>query len=530
MNRSLILLLLVSLALLPGRLVFPAAAAPQPVLGYTATLPAEPAGARAERHRRVAERRAQPAVVIVHRGAAAFAPENTLEAYAAALDYGADGCEVDLRRTADGVLVLFHDDMLDHLTDGFGTVSQLSYYELLSLRPRFRYGTATSTTRLPTFAALLALARQRAMLLHLDVKETGLDQPIADLLTRADAWDHVVGINAATAPALAQDSRFSALRYKGPGLFEGRRDVDPESVRAQLARPGTAIMVDDPRVAARELRRPAYRPVPLPKGLRTRWKPRLTQEPEQGGQLVPMAYLVRRTAGLTTPEAWRHVLVNEMPAAERAAPGKSAAEKPHRTESILVMAWAAQQLGAQRAGDPETIALLERQVKERSLHHDWMYHGLDGAMAARALGDLGARSAVPTLVQAFRRIDPALEEVRDPRYGPYPLAWTDFRLKMYLLPALGALPCPESKALLQEYVGLPEAAAREWGPLQYEEATRALLRQELSQAELEALLRSANLAVRGPAVLECLDHPTRRRTRALKTAAPWAFELPRAVR
>ena len=56
-------------------------------------------------------------VVMVHRGAAAFAPENTLEAYAAALDYGADGCEVDLRRTADGVLVLFHDDMRAALAD-----------------------------------------------------------------------------------------------------------------------------------------------------------------------------------------------------------------------------------------------------------------------------------------------------------------------------------------------------------------------------------------------------------------------------
>jgi hypothetical protein len=250
----------------------------------------------------------------------------------------------------------------------------------------------------------------------------------------------------------------------------------------------------------------------------------------EGGELVPMAYLARRTSDLTTPEGWRRALENELPAAERADPGKSAAEKPHRTESILVMAWAAQQLGAQRAGDPETVALLERQVKERSLHYDWMYHGLEGAIAARALGDLGAKSAVPTLVQAFRRIDPALEKVRDPRYGPYPLAWTDFRLKMYLLPALGALPCPESKVLLREYIGLPEAAAREWGPLQYEEATRALLRQELSQSELEALLRSGNLAIRGPAVLECLDHPTRRRTRALKAAARWALELPRAAK
>src|SRR5678815_3126144 len=66
---------------------------------------------RAERHARIAQRRAGP-IVIVHRGASATAPENTIEAYAAAMDLGADGCEVDLRLTHDGVIVMFHDDML----------------------------------------------------------------------------------------------------------------------------------------------------------------------------------------------------------------------------------------------------------------------------------------------------------------------------------------------------------------------------------------------------------------------------------
>jgi glycerophosphoryl diester phosphodiesterase len=75
--------------------------------------------------------------------------------------------------------VLFHDDMLDRLTEGFGAVNQITYYELLELKPRFRYGKARSNTRPPTFAAVLALARQRAMLLHLDLKEPGLEDDIA---------------------------------------------------------------------------------------------------------------------------------------------------------------------------------------------------------------------------------------------------------------------------------------------------------------------------------------------------------------
>ena len=133
-------------AVLVAGLVASPCAAQSAARGYSRELPPESASDRASRHQEIAERRAGP-VVIVHRGARAFAPENTLEAYAAALDYGADGCEVDIRCTSDGVLVLFHDDILDRLTEGFGAVSQVTYYELLSLKPRFVYDTAGRDTR-----------------------------------------------------------------------------------------------------------------------------------------------------------------------------------------------------------------------------------------------------------------------------------------------------------------------------------------------------------------------------------------------
>ena len=53
--------------------------------------------------------------VIAHRGASATHPENTLEAFRAAADQGAHGVELDVRRTADDVLVVFHDA---HLPSG----------------------------------------------------------------------------------------------------------------------------------------------------------------------------------------------------------------------------------------------------------------------------------------------------------------------------------------------------------------------------------------------------------------------------
>jgi hypothetical protein len=65
---------------------------------------------------------------------------------------------------------------------------------------------------------------------------------------------------------------------------------------------------------------------------------------------------------------------------------------------------------------------------------------------------------------------------------------------------------------------------------QFEEATKALLRQRLHAAEILRLLGSPNPSVRGTAILECLDHPTPDRTAALRQAAPWALALPRARR
>jgi glycerophosphoryl diester phosphodiesterase len=498
--------------------------APAGALGYVRQIPLEAPAERAERHRRVAERRAGT-VVMVHRGAAAFAPENTLEAYAAAMDYGADGCEIDIRRTADGVLVLFHDDMLDQLTEGFGTVEQVTYYELLSLRRRFVYGTAAKETRPPTLAAVLALALQRAMLLHLDIKRPGLEADISRMLDEADAWDHVVAVNTSTAPALARDPRVKLLAYKGPGLYDGRKDLDPEAVRAQLARPGQMIMVDDPRVTASELGRTGYRPVPLPEGLRERWEPRFSAEAERG-TFNAAAFTRRLAASAPKPDE----LLRMLTAGDdlRARYGAEGAEAEERTRRILTRAWAAQRLGALGRKTPETVAALEVQLRRRSLHRDWMYHGLDGAMAARALGMLGATESAPALIDAFRRVDPELEKVRNPEFGPYPLAWTDFRTKMYVLPALGELRTDAGKAFLMEYLATEEARARELAPLSYEAATRALFRHSLSRREVEALLRRSNTAVRGTALLECLDRPTRERSAALKAVLPWAAKLPRA--
>jgi glycerophosphoryl diester phosphodiesterase len=73
------------------------------------------------RHERVARRRGLD--IICHRGASEHAHENTLEAFRATFELGGDGNEFDIRSTKDGVLVVFHDDMLDRLLEAYGDVA-----------------------------------------------------------------------------------------------------------------------------------------------------------------------------------------------------------------------------------------------------------------------------------------------------------------------------------------------------------------------------------------------------------------------
>lgn len=79
-----------------------------------------------------AERPARP-MVVAHRGASIEQPENTIAAFEAAIDAGADAVEFDVRMTADGSAVVMHDPDVSRTTGGTGFVSQLSLKEIRGL-------------------------------------------------------------------------------------------------------------------------------------------------------------------------------------------------------------------------------------------------------------------------------------------------------------------------------------------------------------------------------------------------------------
>lgn len=74
-----------------------------------------------------------PFHIIAHRGASAYAPENTMAAFRLAAEMGVTEIETDVGYTSDGCLILFHDATLDRATDGSGSSEDLTLAELKQL-------------------------------------------------------------------------------------------------------------------------------------------------------------------------------------------------------------------------------------------------------------------------------------------------------------------------------------------------------------------------------------------------------------
>jgi glycerophosphoryl diester phosphodiesterase len=96
--------------------------------------------------------------VVAHRGASVSHPENTLEAFEAAVAAGADAVELDVRPTLDGVLVVLHDSDVSATTDGVGSVHAMTLSEVKVLDASGRAGGAA----VPTLREALALLSGRA--------------------------------------------------------------------------------------------------------------------------------------------------------------------------------------------------------------------------------------------------------------------------------------------------------------------------------------------------------------------------------
>jgi glycerophosphoryl diester phosphodiesterase len=110
-------------------------------------------------------------VVVAHRGMAAGFPENTLAAYRNAASLGFSAIEIDLRATADGHIVIMHDDTVDRTTNGSGRVDQMTLAEIKSLDAGSYIDPKFADLRVPTYQEVLEALRGSGVRLVLDIKE-----------------------------------------------------------------------------------------------------------------------------------------------------------------------------------------------------------------------------------------------------------------------------------------------------------------------------------------------------------------------
>ena len=127
---------------------------------------------------------------IAHRGASAYAPENTRAAFDLALDMHADALETDIRLTQDGVLVLCHDATVDRVSDGTGAVADLTLDELKRLDFGARFGPEFAGQRLLTVAAFLEEYGAR-LPLALEIKADYVVKPLYAMVRRMGLTDQV---------------------------------------------------------------------------------------------------------------------------------------------------------------------------------------------------------------------------------------------------------------------------------------------------------------------------------------------------
>jgi glycerophosphoryl diester phosphodiesterase len=125
----------------------------------------------------------QDFLIIAHRGASSYAPENTLAAFDLALQMGARHLELDVHLTRDDHLIVIHDDTVDRTTNGTGPVAGQTLAALQTLDAGAWFGEAFAGARIPTLADVLTRYRGRA---HLHIERKGhtahLPQRTVDLV------------------------------------------------------------------------------------------------------------------------------------------------------------------------------------------------------------------------------------------------------------------------------------------------------------------------------------------------------------
>lgn len=141
-------------------------------------------------------------IVIAHRGGGNEEPENSIVAFERIRSRGFHYIETDVRATRDGVVVVFHDPVLDRVTDGSGPVKNHTWSEISQLRDR----SGNPILRLDE-----VLEHFPDMIFNIDAKENNVVRPLISTIKRSRAANRV-------SLASFSEMRLKVLRQQLPGV------------------------------------------------------------------------------------------------------------------------------------------------------------------------------------------------------------------------------------------------------------------------------------------------------------------------
>ena len=129
-----------------------------------------------------------------HRGASARAPENTLEAFRAAVEAGAGGLELDVHMTLDREIVVIHDATVDRTTNGSGAVAEMTLDELRSFDAGYRFSLDGGRTypyrgrglRVPTLAEIYEDFPDVSVNMEIKEGQPGVEERVAEVIRGAE--------------------------------------------------------------------------------------------------------------------------------------------------------------------------------------------------------------------------------------------------------------------------------------------------------------------------------------------------------
>lgn len=157
--------------------------------------------------------------VVAHRGASGHAPELTFAAFSKAIEMGADSIEVDVHQSADGKIVIIHDQTLDRTTNGTGLIASKTYKELQRLDAGSWFDDSFAGERIPLFSEFIESVKGKVEII-VEVKHgsqiyPGIEKNLRSILQSYDM----------THDAVVSSSRVTILNtFKtiAPGLRLGK--------------------------------------------------------------------------------------------------------------------------------------------------------------------------------------------------------------------------------------------------------------------------------------------------------------------